>query len=296
LGKVLYRVLFRDEKSSRLWGFDTAEAAHDWVDRRHPRREYVVRAEAVDPLAYRLMLRPSKDRLRRPPSPLAAVVVALVVMAALAGAVSGRSDDFPMRSADGPIPPRAFAQCKDGTYSDNAEFWNTCRGTHGVRRWLGPEVLCRDGRVLALNEKTYCGPAGVDRLVTTKGTPPPATPTTVATPVSTSLPTTSPTTVRATAAAAVAPPATPSCTAAVSNARPTRGTAITVLVMSNQPNAPVQLTINYRTTTMNQSAKTDSTGSATIAISIGAATVGYAVDVAITIGAARCSTTFTPVA
>jgi hypothetical protein len=69
-----------------------------------------------------------------------------------------------------------------------------------------------------------------------------------------------------------------------------------VSVKSNQPSAPVQLVINYRTTTMNQSATTDSTGSATVAVSIGAATVGYAVDVAIAIGTARCSTTFTPAA
>ena len=88
----------------------------------------------------------------------------------------------------------------------------------------------------------------------------------------------------------------PSCTATISNPRPTRGATVTVSIMSNQPNAPVQLVIDYRTTTMNQSATTDSTGSANVAVSIGAATVGYAVDVAIAIGTARCSTTFTPAA
>ena len=293
MGKLLYRVLFRDERSSRLWGFDSATAAHDWVGRRHPDRDYVVRPETINTFVYRLMLRPTKDRLCRPPSPLGAVVVALIVMAGLAGAVSGRADDLPRVSTDTPIPPTAFAQCKDGTFSDHAEFWNTCRSAHGVLRWLGPNVLCLDGQVLALNEKTSCGPAGVDRLLTEKGPPMPAASTTVATSPSTSTPTTS---VRSTAATAVAPTATPSCAATISNARPTRGATVTVSVMSNQPNAPVQLVITYRTTTMNQSATTDSTGSANVAVSIGAATVGYAVDVAITIGTARCSTTFTPTA
>jgi hypothetical protein len=298
LGKLLYRVLFRDEKSARLWGFESADAAHDWAGRRHPGRDYVVRPELINTVVYRLMLRPTKDRLRRPPSLLAAVAVALVVMAGLAGAVSGRSDDLPWVSTDTPIPQNAFAQCRDGTFSEHTEFWNTCRGAHGVLRWLGPNVLCGDGRVLALNEKTSCGPAGVDQLLTEKGTPMPAASATVATSPSTSTSTTSTTTVRSTAAAAAAAPptATPSCTATISNARPTRGATVTVSVKSNQPNAPVQLVINYRTTTMNQSATTDSTGSASVVVSIGAATVGYPVDVAIAIGAARCSTTFTPAA
>jgi hypothetical protein len=292
---LLYRVLFRDEKSSRLWGFDTADAAHDWVGRRHPGRDYVVRPELINTLEYRLMLRPTKDRLRRPPSPLGGVVVALIVMAGLAGAVSGRSDDFPM-VANAPIPQRAFAQCRDGTYSDNAEFWNTCRSAHGVMRWLGPYVSCHDGRVLTLNEKTSCGPAGVDHLVTEKGTPKLVASTTVAASPSTSTPTTSATTIRSTAAAAVAPTATSSCTATISNARPTRGTTVTVSVMSNQSNAPVQLFIKYRTTTMNQSATTDSRGSANVAVPVGDATIGYTVDLTIVIGTARCSTTFTPAA
>ena len=296
MGKLLYRVLFRDEKSSRLWGFDSAAAAHGWVGRCHPGREYVVRPELINPVVYRLMLRPTRDRLRRPPSLLGGVVVALVVMAGLTVAVSGRSDDFPMGSADAPIPQHAFAQCKDGTFSDNAEFWNTCLGAHGVMRWLGPNILCRDGRILALNERTSCGPAGVDRLVTDKDAPMLAASTTLATSLSTSTPTTSTTTDRSTAAAAVAPTAPSFCTAAISNARPTRGTTVTVSVMSNQPNAPVQLSINYRTPTMNQSATTDSAGSANVAVSIGAATIGYTVDIAIAIGTARCSTTLTPAA
>lgn len=64
--------------------------------------------------------------------------------------------------------------------------------------------------------------------------------------------------------------------------------------MSNQPNAPVQMAINYRTTTMNQSATTDATGNANLPVSIGAATIGYNVDIVVAIGTARCSTTFTP--
>jgi hypothetical protein len=199
-----------------------------------------------------------------------------------------------MVSADTPVPQRAFAQCKDGTFSDNAEFWNTCRGAHGVLRWLGPNILCRDGRILALNERTSCGPAGVDRLVTDKDTPMLAASTTLATSLGTSSPTTAATTDRPTAAAAVAPTSPPSCTATISNARPARGTTVTVSVVSNQPNAPVQLSINYRTTTMNESATTDSTGRANVVLSVGAATIGYTVDIAIAIGTARCATTFTP--
>jgi hypothetical protein len=223
-------------------------------------------------------------------------VVALVVMAGLTAAVSGRSDDFVVGSADAPLPQGAFAQCKDGTFSDNTEVWNTCIGAHGVMRWLGPDILCRDGRILALTEKTSCGVAGVDRLVAEKDAPILTTSTTLATSIGTS---TTATTVRPTAAAAVAAvaPTVPSlCTATVSNARPTRGTTVTVAVVSNQPNTPAQLSINYRTTTMNQTATTDSAGSANVAISIGAATIGYTVDVAIDIGTARCSTTFTPAA
>lgn len=296
MGKLLCRVRFRDEKSPRFWGFDTGAAAHDWVRRRHPSRAYMVRTEPINPFVYQFTLRPSKDRLCRPPALIPAVVIAFAVITGLSSAVSGRADDVAMR-ANAPRSERAVAQCNDGTYSENTEFWNTCRSAFGVSQWLAPNVLCGDGRIIELNDRTSCGTAGFDRLVAEKETLSTTVSTTVATSVSSS--TTTPAgeaTVRSTAVPAVAPPATPSCTATISNARPTRGATITVLVTSNQPTSPVQLAINYRTTTMNQSATTDSTGRANIALSIGAATIGYTVDVTVAIGAALCSTAFTPAA
>jgi hypothetical protein len=162
---VLYRVLFRDQKSPRFWGFDSASAAHDWAAHRFPDREHVVRTEVVNSLVHPLLLRPTSARLRRP-SALVVAVAALVVMAGLGSAVSGRSDDVVVRVRNATAPEHAVAQCRDGTYSENTEFWNTCRSAHGVKRWMAPEVLCRDGRVLELDHDASCGAAGVDRLVT----------------------------------------------------------------------------------------------------------------------------------
>jgi hypothetical protein len=39
---------------------------------------------------------------------------------------------------------------------------------------------------------------------------------------------------------------------------------------------------------------TDTFGAATIPVSIGAATIGYTVEVAVSAGTARCNTSFTP--
>ena len=169
MGKLLYRVRFRDEDSPRFWGFDTAASAHDWAGRRYPGRDHVVRTESINAFVYRFTLRPSKDRLCRPPAPITAVVIAFLVIVGLSGAVSGRNDDVRMRT-NVPRPDRAVAQCKDGTYSENTEFWNTCRSAFGVKQWLAAKVVCGDGRIIELNEKASCGSAGVDRLLNEKET------------------------------------------------------------------------------------------------------------------------------
>jgi hypothetical protein len=146
-------------------GFDSASAAHAWAARRFPDRDHLVRTEVVSPLVHPLLLRPTSARLRRP-SALVVTAVALLVMAGLSGAVSGRSDDVIVRVRNATVPEHAVAQCRDGSYSENTEFWNTCRSAHGVKRWLAPEVLCRDGRVIELDDDASCGTEGVDRLVT----------------------------------------------------------------------------------------------------------------------------------
>ena len=293
MGKLLYRVRFRDEKAPRFWGFEDAAAAHDWVHRRHPGRDHVVRTEPISPLVYQFMLRPSKDRVQRPPAPITAVVIALLVILGLSGAVSGRADDVRVRT-NVPRPDRAVAQCKDGTYSENTEFWNTCHSASGVKQWLAANVVCGDGRIIELNERTSCGTAGFDRLLTEKEASAASVAATVAPSVSSTTTTAAATATVVPAPPATAPSATNSCSATVSNARPPRGTTITVLVTSNQPNSPVQVATIYRTTTMNQSATTDSAGRASVAVPIGTATIGYTVDVTVAVGPARCATAFTP--
>jgi hypothetical protein len=100
--------------------------------------------------------------------------------------------------------------------------------------------------------------------------------------------------VRSAALRTATPAVASSCSAAISNARPARGSTVTVSVTSNQPNASVQLSINYRTTTMKEVATTDATGRADLLVAIGAATIGYTVGVVIAVGEARCDTAFTP--
>jgi len=70
----------------------------------------------------------------------------------------------------------------------------------------------------------------------------------------------------------------------------------TVNVTSNVPNAPVLVTKHYKTTTSTDSGTTDGGGSASITFSIGHPTIGYTVEVDVSIGngEASCSTSFTP--
>ena len=192
-----------------------------------------------------------------------------------------------------------FAECNDGTFSGNRDFSKTCASGKGVKRWVAPNVLCRDGTVVALNKNTTCGNDGVDRPLSAAEAPRvlDRKPSVDDLDHNHHHPSRDDDTHRATTSTVVAPAAVPapSCAATVSNARPTRNTTITVAVTSNQPNAPVHASVNYRTTTTTVSAMTDSSGAATIPISIGAATIGYTVEVAVTAGTARCKTSFTPV-
>jgi hypothetical protein len=100
-----------------------------------------------------------------------------------------------------------------------------------------------------------------------------------------------------------APPPTPpppsgaaSCAATTSNPTPGDSGDETVNVTSNVPNAPVLVTKHYKTTTTTDSGTTDGTGSAAITFDIGSPTIGFMVqvDVSINSGEATCSTSFTP--
>jgi hypothetical protein len=87
-----------------------------------------------------------------------------------------------------------------------------------------------------------------------------------------------------------------SCTATMSNSSPADYTDDTVNITSNVPDAPVVITKYYKTTTTTNSGETDSGGSASITFDDSGATLGYTVqvDVSINSGQATCSTSFTP--
>jgi hypothetical protein len=86
------------------------------------------------------------------------------------------------------------------------------------------------------------------------------------------------------------------CTATMSNPTPGDSGDETVNVTSNVPNAPVLVTKHYKTTTTADSGTTDGGGAASITFDIGSPTIGYTVevDVSINSGQATCSTSFTP--
>lgn len=90
--------------------------------------------------------------------------------------------------------------------------------------------------------------------------------------------------------------AAPSCTASMSNSTPADYTDDTVNITSNLPDEPVLITKHYKTTTSTDSGETDSEGSASITFDDSGATLGYTVevDVSINSGEATCSTSFTP--
>ena len=96
-------------------------------------------------------------------------------------------------------------------------------------------------------------------------------------------------------AVAPAPPAAPSCSVSMSVPNPTTpGSTETANISSNVPNAAVTVQASYKTTTSTFSGTTDSTGSGSVPFDIGSATAGYTVAVNVTVGSARCSTSFTP--
>jgi hypothetical protein len=90
------------------------------------------------------------------------------------------------------------------------------------------------------------------------------------------------------------PPAASSCGASISNPTPGDGGDETVNVSSNVPNTAGTVTANYKTTTHPFPFQTDTSGNAAVTFDIGHPTVGFQVAVDVAIGAASCSTSFTP--
>ena len=87
-----------------------------------------------------------------------------------------------------------------------------------------------------------------------------------------------------------------SCTATMSNSNPSDYTDDTVNITSNVADAPVLIDKYYDTLTSTDSGETNSGGSASITFDDSGATLGYTVqvDVSINSGQAICSTSFTP--
>jgi hypothetical protein len=82
----------------------------------------------------------------------------------------------------------------------------------------------------------------------------------------------------------------------MSNAAPADGSTTDVEIVSNQPNTQASATAAYASKDTTNSTLTGTSGSATIPFAISRATPGYQVNVTVTVGAATCSTSFTPVA
>ena len=86
----------------------------------------------------------------------------------------------------------------------------------------------------------------------------------------------------------------PSCSISLSNDSPPQYYEEIATITSNQPNASVTLTKHYKTVTSYDTGMTDGNGNATIDFNISGATLGYTVVVNASVGAASCSTNFTP--
>lgn len=90
-------------------------------------------------------------------------------------------------------------------------------------------------------------------------------------------------------------PAGASCAATMANPTPGDGGTDAVQVSSNVPNAPIAVTLHYKTTTSHDSGTTDGSGAGTVPFGLGRPTIGYTVDVSVSVGGqAACSTSFTP--
>jgi hypothetical protein len=80
----------------------------------------------------------------------------------------------------------------------------------------------------------------------------------------------------------------------MSNPTPGDGGSETLNVSSNVPNTAGAVNVHYKTTTHPFALQTGPSGSAAVTFDIGHPTVGYQVEVDVAIGAASCSTSFTP--
>ncbi|MGE0880231.1 MAG: hypothetical protein AB7L13_18695 [Acidimicrobiia bacterium] len=146
------------------------------------------------------------------------------------------------------------------------------------------------------------------RPPTTTASSPTTTPTTAA--PTTSAPTTAPSTAPVTIAPSTAPAVTttattlapttttaagPSCTASVPEAQ-TKASDVVVSVASNVANAPVVVTMRFRTTNAVHTARTDAAGNASTSYFIGTATRNYEIVIDVKVGdSATCSTSVTPI-
>jgi hypothetical protein len=90
------------------------------------------------------------------------------------------------------------------------------------------------------------------------------------------------------------PAAGAECSVTLSSSSPADYTNETATIQSNVPNTSVTLAKAYKTTTSYDYGMTDSNGNVTISFDISGASVGYAVMVTVTVGAATCYTSFTP--
>jgi hypothetical protein len=75
---------------------------------------------------------------------------------------------------------------------------------------------------------------------------------------------------------------------------PVQGSEETANIQSNVPNTPVAVTKYYKSVITHNTGTTDGSGDAAISFNIGSASHGYTVQVAVTVGSASCSTSFTP--
>jgi hypothetical protein len=75
---------------------------------------------------------------------------------------------------------------------------------------------------------------------------------------------------------------------------PADGGDQTVYVTSPVPNSAVTIVVHYKTTDHTFTAGTNGSGSASDTFSIGRPTIGFQVNVDVSVGAAHCSTSFTP--
>jgi hypothetical protein len=137
-------------------------------------------------------------------------------------------------------------------------------------------------------------PSSTQPVTATTAAPAPITapaPTPTAAPPRTTVPPVPPV---PTPAPAPPPPPASTCTASMSNPTPGDGGSETLNVSSNVPNTAGAVNVHYKTTTHPFALQTDPSGNAAITFDIGHPTVGYQVQVDVAIGAASCSTSFTP--